>query len=223
MKTAAIHSVFGTTALGLPIQAFRFQGGGPEILVLGGVHGDEPEGVICAYGLLGEFFRSFTLKVNLTLVPAFNLDGVIAKSRLNGNGVDLNRNLPTQDWDPKAFNERYPPGPHAGSEPENQALMIYIQNTRPRFVISLHSWKPLLNVNGDCGPEAEAIHKLTGYVIEPSIGYPTPGCLGTYTGLERDMPTITYEIERGLAPEKVLATHVPAVIRALEVAQNRKP
>jgi protein MpaA len=215
--------VFGNTAIGLPIPAYRWEGGGPEILILAGVHGDETEGVVCAHGLLKEWMRDFNLSLNLTLVPSFNLDGVLAKSRLNGNGVDLNRNLPTKDWSSQAFNERYPPGPSANSEPENQALIRYLGEKNPRFVLSLHSWKPMLNVNGACHPEAEAIRDKTGYVIEESIGYPTPGCLGTYAGLERDMPTLTYEIERGLAPAEVLRVHVSAVLAAMVVAQGRRP
>jgi protein MpaA len=213
--------VFGKTAIGLPIPAYRWEAGGPEVLVLGGVHGDETEGVVCGYGLLEALTREFSLKLNLTLAPAFNMDGVLAKARVNGNGVDLNRNLPSNDWNPQAFNERYPPGPHANSEPENQALVAYLEARKPRFVLSLHSWKPMLNVNGACLPEAEAIRGLTGYVIEPSIGYPTPGSLGTYAGIERDMPTLTYEIERGLSPREVLRVHVPAVLAGLAAAQKR--
>lgn len=214
---------FGKTAIGLPIPAYRWEKGGPEILILGGVHGDETEGVVCAHGLLDELSQNFPFKMNLTLVPAFNLDGVLAKSRVNGHGVDLNRNLPSNDWNPQAFNERYPPGPHANSEPENQALVKYLEQYKPRWILSLHSWKPMLNVNGMCQDEAETIKAHTGYVIEESIGYPTPGCLGTYAGLERDMPTLTYEIERGLAPAEVLRVHVPAVLAALYVAQRRAP
>ena len=213
--------VFGKTAIGLPIPAYRWEGGGPEVLVLGGVHGDETEGVVCGHGLFDELSRSFALRLNLTLVPAFNLDGVLAKTRVNHRGVDLNRNLPTNDWNPQLFNERYPPGPSANSEPENQALTSFLEARKPRFVLSLHSYKPMLNVNGPCEPEAEAIRALTGYVIEESIGYPTPGCLGTYAGLERGMPTLTYEIERGLAPQEVLRIHVPAVIAGLQAAQKR--
>jgi protein MpaA len=217
--------VFGSTAMGLPILAYRWEKmekGGPEILILGGVHGDEIEGVACAYGLLNQLSCSFPFRINLTLIPAFNMDGVLSKSRLNGNGVDLNRNLPTKDWNPQAFNERYPPGPHANSEPENQALVRYLSEYKPKWVLSLHSWKPLLNINGACSPEAEAIQKHTQYSIEESIGYPTPGCLGTYAGLEREMPTLTYEIERGLSVKEVLRVHVPATLSALKVAENRK-
>jgi protein MpaA len=72
---------FGTTSTGLPILGYRFGRGGPEVLLLGGVHGNEPEGVIGAYGLLQTFMPSYTLKVRLTVVPEFNLDGVLAGRR----------------------------------------------------------------------------------------------------------------------------------------------
>src|SRR4051812_44496985 len=93
--------ILGKTANGLPIPAYRWENGGHEVLILGGVHGDEPEGSICAFGLLNEFTQNFSFQLNLTLVPTFNLDGILNKSRLNGHSVDLNRNLPTKDWNPK--------------------------------------------------------------------------------------------------------------------------
>lgn len=218
--------LFGTTSKGTEIWGFRQ---GAELsrvaraLVLGGVHGDEVEGVIAAHGLLaGLETLAPELALDLTIVPEFNVDGVRAGTRVNARGVDLNRNLPTQDWNPKAFNDRYPPGPSANSEPENQALTVYLEKLKPDFILSLHSWKPLLNTNGDCLLQAQAIAEKTGYEIVPSIGYPTPGCLGTYAGLERGWPTLTYEIERGLDRESILKIHVPAVQEALRVTSNKK-
>ena len=158
----------------------------------------------------------------MTLIPQFNIEGVLNRSRTNSGDVDLNRNLPTNDWSSLMDNPRYAPGPEANSEPENRALVEWLGKFHPRFVLSLHSWKPLLNVNGDCYGEAQAISKVTGYSIEESIGYPTPGCLGTYCGLERDMPTLTYEIERGMAPEKIIKEHLPAVLEGLKVTEKRK-
>ena len=208
-----IAYLFGHTASGIPIPAYRFENGSSEVLIIGGVHGDEIEGIICAHGILNQFH----LKLNLTLIPVLNLDGLLVKNRLNSHGVDLNRNLPTNDWDPKAFNERYPPGPFACSEPENQALVTYLNDKKPSLIISLHSFHHfMMNVNGDCEREAEAMQNINHYPIEKSIGYPTPGCLGTYAGLERDMPTITYEIGRGLTTSDILTIHVPAVLVALE-------
>lgn len=212
--------VLGHTSNGLPIPAYQWDTQYPHVLIVGGVHGDESEGVVASYGLLNEFTRSFPFKLKLTLLPMLNLDGVLAKTRQNANGVDLNRNLPTQDWTPEVLNPRYFPGTKPNSEPENQALTYFIQTQKPRIIYSLHSWHPLLNVNGKCKKEAEAINKLTGYPVQEEIGYPTPGCLGTYCGLERDIPTLTYEIERGLAPKEIIRVHVPAILEALKTTER---
>ena len=208
------------TANGLPIPAYRFGSNGPEVLILGGVHGDEREGVEAAHGLLGRWRNGFPFRLRVTLIPALNLDGVLRASRLNARGVDLNRNMATKDWSPIANTPRYQPGPRANSEPETEALVRLLDEVKPRFILSLHSWKPMLNVNGDCRPEAEAIARRTGYVIEETIGYPTPGCLGTYAGIERGLPTLTYEIERGLPAPEILAVHVPAIEEGLKVTEH---
>lgn len=215
MKAFFLHS----TALGLPIPAYDFGRQGPQVLILGGVHGDEREGVEAAYGLINRWQNNFPFGLRVTVIPAFNLDGVIRSQRVNGRGVDLNRNMATNDWSPKITNPRYHPGPAANSEPETRALIAWLEAHRPAMIFTLHSWKPLVNVNGPCGPEAQAIAQWTGYKIEESIGYPTPGCLGTYCGLEREMPTITYEIERGLDTRSILDTHVPAIEEALKVTE----
>lgn len=218
MKT----SVFGYSSLGLPIMAYEFRHSGPEVLILGGVHGDEVEGILCAQGLLDKFMKAFPYKLNLVLVPQFNIEGVLNKTRGNARGVDLNRNLKTRDWSPEVKTPRYNPGPTAGSEPENQALMSHIDKLNPQWILSLHSWHPVLNVNGDCRAEAEVLSQFTGYKIDDDIGYPTPGCLGTYAGLERQSPTLTYEIERGQDHAEILKIHVPAILETLKVTEQRK-
>lgn len=216
MKT----SIFTYTSKGLPVPAFEFNNGGPEVLILGGVHGDEIEGVIAAQELLKHFMISYPYKLNITLVPQFNYEGVIFKTRGNGNGVDLNRNLPTKDWSPEIKTPRYHPGSFPGSEEENKGLIGYLENKKPVFVLSLHSWHPILNVNGDCRKVAEILSRKTNYKIDDSIGYPTPGCLGTFAGLERHLPTLTYEIERGLTAEKIIEVHVPAILESLKALEN---
>lgn len=213
--------IFGHTSLGRPILAYEFGGAGPEILILGGVHGDETEGVTLALGLIDRCASAFSARLKLTIVPTFNLDGVLAKTRLNARGVDLNRNLPTKDWNSLAANPRYQPGPFAASEPENIALLNFIEKSNLKLIMSLHSWKPMLNVNGKCRPEAEVLSRWLNYPIVEEIGYPTPGCLGTYTGLERNIPTLTYEIERGLNERSILDLHGPALSEALKISEER--
>ncbi len=212
--------LIGKTVSGLPILGYQWNFSGPHVLIIGGVHGDEVEGVIASYGLIDKLMAYNPYKLKLTIVPTLNLEGVLLKTRQNKNGVDLNRNLPTQDWTAEVLNPRYFPGKVPNSEPENKALVDFIQTEKPRIIYSLHSWKPMINVNGKCRKEAEVIQKLTGYIIQEDIGYPTPGCLGTYCGLERDIPTLTYEIERGLNSESILKIHVPALLEALKTTER---
>ena len=217
---------FGETQLKLPIHGFSFKpssttGKKAHVLIIGGVHGDEPEGVAAARGLLEVFRQKYDHDLFITLVPEFNPEGVLLKERVNSNKVDLNRNLPTKDWTPVAAKERYNPGPSALSEKENQALVKFIKENKVDLIISLHSWNPMLNINGDV-PEAKAIAELTGYSIEPDIGYPTPGSLGTWAGFENGIPTLTYEIQRDITFDQCIDIHVPAIIAGLrETARIR--
>lgn len=213
--------VFGKSSLGLPLVAHEFPGDGPSVLLMGGIHGDEYEGVVAADGLLESLLQSNPYRLKITVVPRANPDGVLMRTRGNGRGVDLNRNLPTKDWSPEIKTVRYHPGPSAGSEPENRALMALLEEIKPALVISLHSWNPVLNVNGDCRAEAEVLSQATGYKIDDDIGYPTPGCLGTYAGLERGWPTLTYEIQRGQEVPEILKIHVPAVLEALKTTERK--
>ena len=218
MKT----NVLGYSTAGLPIITHSFGQGSFHVLIMGGVHGDEIEGVWLSRTLLGEFLKHYPYSFKLTLIPVFNPDGVLQRRRTNENLVDLNRNLPTKDWSVKIVKEKYHPGKSPNSEPENQALTQWIKNNPLNFVISLHSWKPLINVNGDCSPAAEILSKETGYKIEKDIGYPTPGSLGTYCGKERNIPTITYEIERGSSFKQAAKLHAPAVKKALSALLKSK-
>ena len=213
---------FGRSAQNLPLFSHSFGRRGPEILLLAGVHGDEPEGIYLAQGLLDRFLNHFPFVLRLTLVPVFNPDGALTARRTNGNRVDLNRNLPTKSWTADHEKPRYNPGPSAGSEPENQALLKWLKAHDPKLIISFHSWNPMINTNGDCQPEAGILAEALSYKITDDIGYPTPGSLGEYCGLERNIPTITYEAERGLSATDILKRHVPAVEKALRSAEKRK-
>ncbi len=208
--------VFGYSFLKIPVMAYQFGTSGAKVLLMGGVHGDEPEGVALAANLLATFSQKFDFKLQMTVIPVFNPDGQILHKRTNGNGVDLNRNMPTKDWTKEARAERYFPGLSAGSESESQALVKFLEKEKPDLIISLHSWEPMLNTNGDCKGEAEIISKKTGYKITDDIGYPTPGSHGTYCGYELKIPTLTYEIQRDLPLNQVLESHTGPILEALK-------
>lgn len=171
------------------------------ILLIGGVHGDEPEGVRLAEDLLVWLQKNHMLGVTFhswLLIPCLNPDGYLRNNRLNGNGVDLNRNFPSRDWSAEKKSERYHPGPRPASELEVQSLVQLIQERRPRLIIHFHSWKPCVVYTGSQGKEAaEILGKGTGYSVQEDIGYPTPGSLGQYGWYERQTPVICIEAEAG--------------------------
>ncbi len=214
--------VVGKSTQGRSLEATRLTEGPVNLLLLGGVHGDEPEG----FYLVERFVKEGNWKpleglASLWVIPRVNPDGCEAGERGNGRGVDLNRNMPTRDWSPVAAKPRYAPGPLAGSEPETRALMSFIEKITPRLIVSAHSWNPMINYNGPCKRLAEEMSRWNSYRISDDIGYPTPGSLGTWSGWERKIPTITLEIEEELAEEKIWSIHAEALARALlYAAQN---
>lgn len=214
--------LFGRSSKNLPIFGFRFDADtstatSKKVLIIGGVHGDEIEGVVLTRALCEKLIDSPIENLTIDLVPEFNIEGVVLKTRQNYNGVDLNRNLPTKDWSDTFTKIRYYPGHSPCSENENKNLQKYLDAQKPDFIISIHSWKPMLNVNGDCSPIADHISEKTGYEIKKDIGYPTPGSLGTYTGLEQGLPTLTYEIQKGIDIEEILSVHLNPLYEALKL------
>jgi protein MpaA len=69
-----------------------------KILVFSLIHGDEtPAGAVGRYWM--ERLESFDPRNSWRVIPVLNPDGVVAKTRTNGNKIDLNRNFPTRDWE----------------------------------------------------------------------------------------------------------------------------
>jgi protein MpaA len=189
----------------------------PWLLVVGGVHGDEIEGVWLTEAIREKWSRTFPEgKTGVILFANGNPDGVAANRRWNGNGVDLNRNLPSKDWTAEVLNPRYPPGPSAASEPETAAMVRLIAECKPIAILSAHSFSKFqVNANGPSREWAERLASVCGYPVTEDIGYPTPGSLGSYAGIELGIPTITLEIERGLERGQVLKLHLPVIEAAL--------
>jgi len=215
----------GASAEGRPLDAFAIAPRGaselvpaaptraawPWILFLSGVHGDETEGVHLLEEIRTRWAGDFPSAVcGAVIWPQVNPDGVARLQRWNARGVDLNRNLPTKDWTDKILKPRYPPGKSAGSEPESKALIGLIKAIQPKAILSFHSFsKAMVNLNGPSRDWGETISRRTGYQVTADVGYPTPGCLGTYAGAELGIPTITLEIEKGLNRAKVLDLILP--------------
>lgn len=192
---------------------------GPVNLILCGVHGDEPPGVYLCFRMVREiiFDNPQVLKgFRLVIAPIVNPDGFFANTRQNSNGVDPNRNLPTQDWDELSHkvwaqyrkDPRKYPGMQSGSEPESRIQTYLISRYKPDKIISVHAPYGFLDFDG---PGEQKLHNLTrieqrakflGLNIEANSKRHLrlkdfrffPGSLGNYAGIERNIPTYTVEL-----------------------------
>ena len=209
----------GKSTRGLDMELSRYGTGPVSSLLIGGVHGDEPEGYLFAERFIQDI-REGAVQVpdhlTLYICPRLNPDGCSVDRRTNARNVDLNRNLPTRDWTADFTNPRYFPGLAAGSEVESEITVALMEAVQPRMIMSLHSYEhAMINYNGDCLDLAEAMARTNGLPPKSDIGYPTPGSLGTYAGWERNIPTITLEILRGQLPDDAYTQHRQAALDGL--------
>ncbi len=159
------------------------------ILIVGVVHGDEPQGEYLINKYLGEVEDS-----GMLFIPSLNPDGKDKGTRVNSNGVDINRNFPTKNWE-LSDKDNYYGGDSPASEIETRFLLDVIEEYNPRLILTLHTPYKIVNYDGPAKEISEKISKIIGYPVEESIGYPTPGSFGTYAGVERNIPTITLEMD----------------------------
>ena len=159
-----------------------------KILIFGVMHGDEPQGEYFINSFLNK--NPKTEKNSLYFIPKLNH----SNTRKNQNGVDLNRNFPTKNWI-SGENNDYFGGNKPNSETETQFLVNLLDENQFDAIITIHAPYKVVNYDGPAQKLAEKISSIIGYPATSDIGYPTPGSFGTYCGVERQIPTITIEID----------------------------
>ena len=188
-----------------------------NILVISLIHGDESHaGAVGRYWM--ERIHDIEVRNNWRIIPVANPDGVVKKTRSNANGVDLNRNFPTQDWDKEATKYwkekaqgslRKFPGEKSASEPEVNCLIEHIKDFKPEFVISVHT---PLNVLDFDGPKVKSPNY--DYLPWKRLGN-FPGSLGRYMWVEQNTPVLTVELKNILPVQKALFDQLQDVIGEL--------
>jgi murein peptide amidase A len=167
-----------------------------RVLVIGQIHGDEPES-----GELARFWIERLNKIRFPsnhwrIIPLANPDGATLKTRMNAHGVDLNRNFPTKDWSESALESwkvkqksdpRRFPGHAGGSEPEVKCLVDHILNFQPDIIVSIHTPYGLFDFDG---PIAAPISQLLPWRRLGTY----PGSLGRWAWDERKIPVLTIEL-----------------------------
>lgn len=187
------------------------------ILIIGVMHGDEPQGkfLIDKYlssqkGFVLNFMDKFALcktllpKNRMLFIPCLNPDGMDLKTRANANEIDINRNFPTKNWVREPFASEYYGGESPASEIETRFVMDIMDEYSPSIILAFHSPYKVVNYDGPAHEIAQEISKIIGYPVQEDIGYPTPGSFGTYAGIERGIPIITLELDEEIDVKKLV-------------------
>ena len=216
---------YGRSHDGVPLRVFLPEGNGPVAgLLTAAQHGEEADTALIVRRLLE---RVGGRETRWAVIPVLNPDGLLAGTRQNAAGVDLNRNFPASTWQPDEtftfppgidpelrvlpnLTNRSSPGAHAGSEPETQALTALIERLEPPLVVDLHSPLELIFVRG--GFPADVTQRLASSAAIPAQDEFEGHCPGAFDDwlTERGTPVLVYEIEHAGLPA-LCKRHLPGL------------
>jgi len=214
-RSAATVQEIGTSARGLPIEARVFAGRAPAILVIAGIHGDEPAGTAIVEALDRRLSADPGARPARTvvLVPAANPDGLRRGTRTNAHGIDVNRNFPARGFVPSSR-----AGSRPASAPETRAILDAIASYRPAAIVSVHG--PLDGLDPDGGAASEDLARRIAAAGPLRIRdlQAHPGSLGSWAGVDHGLAMVTYELDRKRLPPAGSEDYIEAHVRALLAA-----
>jgi hypothetical protein len=143
----------GYSVAGYPIEVYKFGKGEREYLIVAGIHGGYEWNTIALANELIEYLSkdpgAIPSDATLYIIRNMNPDGEArahgVDGRVNDNGVDLNRNFPSENWSADWDRDGcwiYRPttgGVYGGSEPETRSVMSFIEGQNITALISYHS------------------------------------------------------------------------------------
>jgi protein MpaA len=167
-----------------------------RVLVVGCIHGNEPAGIAVADRLIA---ARPPPEVDLWIVPDPNPDGVVAGTRGNAHGIDLNRNFPWR-WQPLAG--LFYSGRRPLSEPESRIAYRLIQRARPEVSIWFHQHLDLVDESGGDVAVERLFASLVGLPLLRLARYP-----GSAVGWENHAfpGTTAFVVELPARPFKLAA------------------
>ena len=185
--------VIGTSVEGRPIRAFRL--GNPaspvKVVLIATMHGNEfqPARILANLRDHRRIHRA-----DIWVIPFLNPDGYVHRTRRNAHGVDLNRNFPVS-WIPQGGS--YNSGPAPASEPETQAVMAFLSEVRPRYVVSFH--QPLHGIDNSYAKTRTLARRLSRNLDLPRKRFTcNNGCHGTLTQwFNHTLPGAAITVEYG--------------------------
>lgn len=220
------------SARGRPIETIKLGTGSHRVAILGSLHGTEVQSVTLIDELVQKLSADGDLLSGVTVLVIRNPnpDGLAANSAFNSNGVDLNRNFPSSNWQVLPNNRA---GNRGGSEAETRAVMQALEDFRPHLLVHVKDTKgkALVNSEGDADEKADAIVERFQWRAARELGKATTGSVEHYakTRLKCDSLTLlaSRETTAAAAWDKygdvlliTLQEHTPAGLEATTSALN---
>ena len=201
----------GRSVQGRPINVVRIgdPAGPRKVLVVGAIHGDEPEG-----RKVVDLLRTAAAPpgVELLLVRDLNPDGLQRHTRQNAHGVDLNRNSSQGRRFLGGPGTRFYAGPHAFSEPETRAIRALILATRPAVTVWYHQPFGLVDRPESGGEQISlAYSRISGLRVQPLA--PRPGSMSRWVNVRvRPGSSLVVELPPGRLSAAAALRHAEAVL-----------
>lgn len=143
------REVYGQSAKGTPLEAiWPKDGGGEVLLIFSQMHGNESTGSKAMLDLLGAYTLWADKKIFPVFVPVLNPDGAELFTRVNHQGLDINRDA------------------LAKQTPEARAFFTLVDKWKPKYALNLHDQRNLFGT-----PDGKpAVFSL----LAPSVGFDKP-------------------------------------------------
>lgn len=205
-----IVGIIGYSRESRPIYSYTFGSGNRTYIFYGAMHGTEVNTNSLLLSWINELdlhYQNIPEDVRIIVVPSLNPDGVRSGYRFNNNGVDLNRNFDTENWQEDSY---YINGLVEGgggsepfSEPESSAIRDLMFGTNAYLTLSYHSAAGYVISNGVSNTDSisQQYASISGYqyVAPDTTGvftYPITGDFGDWCG-EIGYRCITIELATG--------------------------
>jgi murein peptide amidase A len=199
----------GNSIRGKPIEAMTLGNGKKRIYIIGGLHGDEPEGPGIAAKLPGALLNDLTgdagQNATVRILRDANPDGTALRTRGNTRGTDLNRNFPTRDFNPESLPGRRQ-GLRPASELEVTVLLNDLKAFKPDLVIVFRTAQlgrgPMVSFDGpgltgayDFASAARA--EEPRWRVSTDKSFITTGSIDSLVAREMRRPVLSVEFRRG--------------------------
>jgi murein peptide amidase A len=181
--------IAGVSVKGRSIKYIKFGDSPNTTLLIGSIHGDEQAGALLLNRFCGYLKENKSLLCDNTviIVPIVNPDGFAKKTRYNADGIDLNRNFPSDN----RVNDEHS-GSFALSAPESWHLYKILNTLKPKKILSFHDTLGCIDYDGPADAIAGRLAAKCKLPIR-KLGA-RPGSFGSYAGQTLNIPIITIEL-----------------------------